>query len=273
MSQKDCWWMAFKGFEGALRKSWERYYIYPWQDDSGEIIGLRFGVTRLVHQKLVEKLPSWNSTQHYMETMGFKQFFDFSLDRPWGFDGCFSGIKIDDDWYEYRASFSTNQLSAISRMLELMTLVIHFDDNVVDLENTTQQFLILDGICQTGQMGGCALSFDILYSVTKWLYANTLKLEGEIRSNMRSTHMRIMKRWKPEFRDFRFYWNDEKRFAFSVPGDCACLFVDPQGIRSTQTVMNLSPHNIDSLSQQFTLLIGMATIWQKVREEFPTGSQ
>jgi len=52
-------------------------------------------------------------------------------------------------------------------------------------------------------------------------------------------------------------------------GNCACLGVMPQDFG--RYGCGLSTHNVDTISQQFNLLVGIAYIWQMVRDALRTG--
>lgn len=56
----------------------------------------------------------------------------------------------------------------------------------------------------------------------------------------------------------------ENVLSFKTPGNCACLGVQPPG--DPNAGYSLSSHNIDTSFQQTNLLVGIAFVWQMVRD-------
>lgn len=53
---------------------------------------------------------------------------------------------------------------------------------------------------------------------------------------------------------------------FKTSGNCACMGDMPKERRADRG-MEISSHNVDTIQQQFNLLVGIATLWDWVREE------
>jgi hypothetical protein len=62
-------------------------------------------------------------------------------------------------------------------------------------------------------------------------------------------------------------WVHNDRFGLSTQGDCACLGVDGCNFEEEQKYPHvLNPHNVDHVSQRFSLLSGIAELWFLVRQ-------
>jgi len=134
-----------------------------------------------------------------------------------------------------------------------------------------QLFHIGTYVGEAGQFHGAAL--DLSVSLTARLYLHGLGegicLKDTVRS-MQEHHKELFSGDKGRSfgffsEDFRASLRERGLLDFKTLGNCACLGANPSSFDDDEGCY-LSSHNVDNVSQQFNLLVAIASVWQKVHD-------
>ncbi len=245
-------------------KEW--YYLKPLRDKK-KVTGLAIGVHALAHSVMVEM---FNPDRAYIEKIAKEHKLDpaISPDKEefWGFGPVLRTKQLADDWYEYQFDFTDNMDKIIATLGEVADILQYHCD--FDTDQPLTQLAMLDGLGQGGNyMSGRWVSGHIGPQVKLWIAEHGENHTEQVRKSMKDAFHGINRKYPAKLYEFRM-WLDRDRFGISVPGNCACFGVDGMSDHDPSTCYQVSPHNMDFIQQQVSILTGYATIWDLSREHY-----
>ncbi|MGB2580131.1 MAG: hypothetical protein WBC83_00355 [Minisyncoccia bacterium] len=160
----------------------------------------------------------------------------------------------------------------------LQHLLYEDDEQNVEVQQGghTQLFVVETFVArELGQFHGAGLELAVSTQARKYLESlgSNIDLERAIeamKAHFFMPHVDGQLHCKSWHGDFVVRLRDNGVLHMNTRGNCACLGTMPRdfGDRGCQ----LSSHNVDTVSQQFNLLVGIASVWQMVREGLRTQS-
>lgn len=206
------------------------------------------------------------------------------LETLWGFNGCASISRTIDGmlainipaipsidaganiWREIKASAGT---------VEVLTWVLRFllDDEVEnDCKNSTPQLFHVETFMgKPGEFHAAGIDLSVSFVARKYLHSLGENVHWEDIVHSMNQYDKALLRSKDDdgscsysFSVFRAELRERGLLHFCTRGNCACLGASPNSF-SEEEGCYLSSHNVDNVIQQFSLLIAIAAVWQKVR--------
>lgn len=166
------------------------------------------------------------------------------------------GPQIGDEanWQEAFAVSATLQVLFRALVLEVLE---------GERDSLLPQLLFIDGMVARGGMHGGSLHATLCPPLCTWLSQQEDNSEcPEIVEAMKRVFEHMSGREESEF---RAWLRQPKWINLSCPGDACGLDPDGYNDLSLERGYTLSPHNVDTPIQQFTLLSGLAVLCQLAR--------
>ncbi len=252
-------------FDGEPRGVDEWYYLKPLRKRN-KVCGLIVGVHPLAHEIVCELFASSvPGVASVAGSLGVEVISPKNSDY-WGFGEIFKTVKTTDAFVEYQVNISeASDLVSCGLDMLLTLLTFHMEAST---GVRSRQLAIIDGIGTGSGMSAKGIGAYISPIWRNWLIINDNRHHHTVSRAMMEIFNRTCSKYPAELHEFRI-WTDKDRFVITVPGNCACFGVDGMQ-RSTSErvdmVYHVSPHNMDNLHQQFSILTGFAQIWELVRE-------
>ncbi len=251
--------------ETRLEKVSEQYYLKPFRPRKN-VEGLVIGVSPTAHEIICRNFgPDINFIAGEATNLGLPVIGPATSNK-WGFGETFQTIKLDKGWYEYQLLVDQNY-GAISAGLDI---VFDFLKYLLDEESPSEieQLCIIDEIGRGSGQSSKGVVAKISPVVRKWLAeTDQQQLSIFVQTSMREMYNRLNRKYpKRDLYHFKASFNED-RFSIAAPGsDCHCFFVPGDTIPSRDRVSSVSPHNMDTFCDQFTILAGFAEIWEQCRQ-------
>lgn len=163
--------------------------------------------------------------------------------------------------------------STLANIFFVLQHLLHEEDeqNVeVEQGNCLQLFVVETFVArEPGQPHGAGLGLSVSTQARKYLEVFGSQIELERAMEAMKEHFFLPhtdgkirdKIWRG---DFVVRLRDNGVLHMNTRGNCACLGTMPRDFGNRGC--SLSSHNVDTVSQQFNLLVGIASIWQMVRD-------
>lgn len=131
----------------------------------------------------------------------------------------------------------------------------------------TKQLFHVNTIARKGLHGG---SFDLTVSLPARTYLQSLGENIDLKKISKTMYEHyVLVNGASEYtlnsHCFRVQLRERGLLNMVTMGDCACLGTSPDKLRDDEGYY-LSSHNMDTVSQQFNMLVGIASIWKMVRD-------
>lgn len=142
---------------------------------------------------------------------------------------------------------------------------------VLDTKPAGSQLFVLETIVarEPGQFHGAGLELSVSTSARKYLeaFGSQIELEGAMEAmklHFFMPHVDGQLNRNSRYSDFVVQVRDNGVLHMNTRGNCACLGTMPRDFGDRG--YSLSSHNVDTVAQQFNLLVGVAYVWQMVRD-------
>lgn len=179
-------------------------------------------------------------------------------------DGC---LSCDGKGEEY--IYDWNKAQAISASFTVFFNFSHFPEK--ETSSSLIQLMTVQTITLKESHGG---SLDGEYSIPLSNWFRQLEQRGKSEpleaavEAMWSIYKKMINwpRLYPRYL-FRAWVHDGGRITLDCPGDACGIYIPPEGIQDESRGRKFSCHNVDTPAQQLTLLVGLAVLHDKAREE------
>lgn len=242
----------------------EWYYLRPLRKNN-IVIGLAIGVNSASHEAVCEVFCDQSAGVARTAEDLQVELLSPARSDVWGFGPIFNTVKAENGFIEYHVEISSPS-SVISEVLSMVFSILNFAVTIDEESNVNQQAMI-ETIGTGNGMSAKGISALIGPVWRNWLIHNEQRHHQDIPKAMFEMFNSVASKYPAKLYEFRI-WTDKDRFGLSVPGNCACFGVDGTQSRrydGEHTVYQVSPHNMDNLYQQFSILAGFAQMWEMVR--------
>lgn len=158
--------------------------------------------------------------------------------------------------------------NTIPRAIYLLLLVLNREEYSV--RSAENQLMIIDGICYGNDTSERGISGEFSPVVREWLRQFPANQDiGSIVDTMHNVYVLGLSRKQSSLYarySFSAHSFGDGLLHLKVPGTCACIGPGTSSVQEDRG-FRLSPHNIDSPSQQFAMLAGLGKLCELVRAE------
>ncbi|HBC70784.1 TPA: hypothetical protein DCZ46_02375 [Candidatus Campbellbacteria bacterium] len=227
---------------------------------------------------------------HYASRHGQEYISPSIFGGSFGWYGCARVSKSLDDFVCIEVPAFVNESNTVEPVAQmrdlgstlaniffiLQHLIYEYDEQNVEMQQGchTQLFVVETFLSrEPTQFHGAGLELAVSTQARKYLEGLGRQIELERAIEAMKSHFFMphvdgqlqVRSWRG---DFVVRLRDNGVLHMNTRGNCACLGTMPRdfGDRGCQ----LSSHNVDTVKQQFNLLVGIASVWQMVREGLHT---
>ncbi len=246
----------------------EFYYLIPDRFQNKKIHGIKICVTEKANEHICKFFTS-NSPliARALKERKTINFVEPTFKGAWGLDSCCISKK-KNNIVEHTFSFDA-KWSLIREMLNIMFLLLSIIEDDYLVNSQYKQLMIIESLGVTSGLSHSYISgsvSSIFKNSSDFLFERGNKNHQEVLKNMQYVYSEYSSERNKS--SFRFSVDNGGQFGLSVPGDCCCLSIPYDELGELKDVSRFASHNVDGITQQFSLLIGLATMWEIVRNNY-----
>jgi len=240
------------------------------------VVGVHSRTMKAVESIVKRGTPLVEGLQSSRE-LGLPEFIE-PTNNEWGFGRILHRIDGKPNWINFdcplpafrnEENIETTKVTgrAISATLLILTTALSISEEDTDSEKP--QLITIDGMCLGPRLSGYGISVSIGIPLVGWIAKQPRETECvEIVSAMKAAHAHIFGKQPDKFDRFHAMFREKKFILLQVPGNACDLYREVSCYDDKlDRGYRMHPHNVDSSSQQLTLLTGLAAMHDLARKD------